>query len=144
LVNLVIRGLLTPDRIRDIDTSMALHMAQVLRQKEIPMSYLKDKLFLAEPVTEGAPAGQYTKDLDGLIAWLETQPKDKVYCWADTGHCLFSQWGEALGLGKQQNAYLEVGKLPSWEMLTDACIAVVQPYTFGAALKRAKAFRDRG
>ena len=30
--------------------------------------------------------------LEGLIAWLEVQDKDKAYCYLDADHCLMGQY----------------------------------------------------
>lgn len=80
-----------------------------------------------------------TPDTAGLIRWLESKPRDEVYCWADYGHCLFAQFGEALGLGTGYRAYCEVGGLPEWSLWAYECIAITSPHTFGAALERTQA-----
>jgi hypothetical protein len=51
-----------------------------------------------------APTKADPLSLDSLIAWLETQPRDKAYCYDDTGHCLLAQYfqqvyGEEVGVG---------------------------------------------
>jgi len=87
--------------------------------------------------------------LDALIAWLETKPADEAYQYCDTGRCLFSQFGEHLGLGAGREAYfaylLKHGiTYETWKCrMTEPFgnVAVESPETFGAALQRAKALR---
>lgn len=79
--------------------------------------------------------------LESLIAWLETMPADKTYCYNDSGNCLFHQYLTAMG---EQNISVagthwydgrEIFHLPENFIL----IPVRAPHTFGAALERAKA-----
>ena len=80
--------------------------------------------------------------LESLIAWLEKQPVDKVYDFNDCGGgCLLEQYAAAMGIPDECGRY---GKLDD---LFDRgvsprhrpAIAVQKPWTFGAALARAKA-----
>ena len=75
--------------------------------------------------------------LESLIAWLETKPAEREYEWANCdGHCLLSQYLAAHG----QHPVRDYKKL---DVDMRAAIACELPYTFGAALDRARAFRDR-
>lgn len=86
--------------------------------------------------------------LDSLVAWLEKQPAAKVYCYADTGHCLLSQYFTAMGfelicmgsvdfIHKFSCADLHRADLPP----RFNSIAVGHPQTFGKALARARKLR---
>lgn len=84
--------------------------------------------------------------LESLIAWLEKQPGDNVYCYDDAGHCLHAQYFTAKRL--------------NWSSLGNVCVLIdggyrdlpasfqmtaqQRPHTFGAALDRArKALAER-
>jgi len=87
--------------------------------------------------------------LESLIAWLEKQPADGVYCYADTGHCLISQHFKAAGFGPR--IAVGVGSFCTAPLRSERWsrdnnypsafddIAVARPRTFGAALTRARA-----
>lgn len=96
--------------------------------------------------------------LDTLIAWLEKQPADTVYCYFDGGTCLLAQYFTAMGfegVEMRPRDFDHVGaygiELPrrfnmiainrdfSYRSLTDA----ENEYTFGAALDRARMFRGQ-
>lgn len=76
---------------------------------------------------------QTTQDsfsLENLIAWLEKHPADQAYNFYDCqGGCLIDQY-----LGKRTTAE-EYRNVP---FLFRGTIAATSPYTFGAALERAK------
>jgi hypothetical protein len=82
----------------------------------------------------------YTKEpsLRGLIAWLEAQPPAAEYNWMNcSGGCLIGKYLAAIGFewyGGGSVKYLELG-------VGSPLISVArqQPYTFGAALNRARA-----
>lgn len=82
--------------------------------------------------------------LENLIVWLEKQPADKVYCYADNGNCLLGQYFIAHG-----HTDVAVGGETVWlgdaksHTLPDSFrkLAVYWPRTFGAALKRARAYQ---
>jgi hypothetical protein len=80
--------------------------------------------------------------LESLIAWLETQPADKVYCYSNTGDCLHHQYFTAMGMVMKSGVggtyvNLESGKRVYF---SDGFIhtAAFEPHTFGAALDRAR------
>lgn len=85
--------------------------------------------------------------LDDLIAWLETMPANKVYCYLDHGHCLIGQYVTARGFANPHvysDGYFKHG--PKQENRLDYptifnCIALGNNRTFGGALKRARAAR---
>jgi hypothetical protein len=78
-----------------------------------------------------------------LIAWLETMPPEKEYCYTSNGHCLLAQYLMAHGWPKPalDSIYADDlttrarRKLP--EHFND--IAIWHPQTFGGALARARA-----
>lgn len=77
------------------------------------------------------------RSLESIIAWLEKQPAAGAYPYMNCdGGCLFGQYFKALGLPWEEN----------WRSLPEAMCAAVSatlPHTFGAALKRARAFASR-
>lgn len=75
--------------------------------------------------------------VESLIAWLETQDSAREYEWANCeGFCLLSQYLTAMGKHPATDyKHLDV------EMRCEVACAL--PYTFGAALDRARKFRDR-
>jgi len=69
--------------------------------------------------------------LAGLVAWLETKPADEKYDFTDCrGKCLYGQYMASHGFGWEEassfraNVYMHV--------------AYQYPWTFGAALERAR------
>lgn len=79
--------------------------------------------------------------LESLIAWLETKPARATYCWVETGTCLFSQYGEAMGLGNgSSTAYDAVvsGFMRNPSIRFRWSVACEKPHTFGAALSRTR------
>lgn len=83
--------------------------------------------------------------LEALIAWLETKPADEVYCYMDLGRCLAAQYNASIGRQYYLNGFAD--SLNKAKSITSASpfdwqledIARRQPYTFGAALSRARA-----
>jgi len=81
--------------------------------------------------------------LEGLILWLKKQPEDKVYCYDDNTKCLQAQYFAAVGkpiacLGNILVTFegeYKSRRIPE----TFHEIAVTSPWTFGAALARARA-----
>lgn len=71
-----------------------------------------------------------------LVKWLETQNPNKRYAYTDPGNCLHAQFMRHLGRRYRINLF-------SWTWLrTEFAVAARSPYTFGAALVRARhAFR---
>jgi hypothetical protein len=72
--------------------------------------------------------------LESLIAWLEKQPAGDVYCWSDTEQCLLGQWARAMGVPEKEVANKST-ELDTCAPFDD--IALLSPFTFGAALERA-------
>jgi hypothetical protein len=69
-----------------------------------------------------------------LIAWLETQPPDELYCFSDKTDCLIAQYGAAHGRRGWDNlTCVDLTWLGFYN------IAVGEPWTFGGALERARA-----
>ena len=66
--------------------------------------------------------------LEGLIAWLKSQPPDEEYCIALFRECVMGQYHNSIG------AEPPVTLGTSWM----AQVSFPRPHTFGAALKRAR------
>jgi hypothetical protein len=86
--------------------------------------------------------------LDSLIAWLEKQPAEREYDYVDGRVCMMNQYLSAHGIrvaGVAADYYraepLSYVRVPLPHSFID--IALRGPATFGAALARAKAFRDK-
>lgn len=75
--------------------------------------------------------------IEAVIAWLERQPADQVYCYMDRGRCLAAQYNASIGRHYDGCALSLTGDTTFDERLER--IAVMKPYTFGAALTRARA-----
>src|SRR6476660_2885832 len=88
------------------------------------------KVIKADPLT-----------LESLIAWLEKQPADQTYDWADCdGRCLIGLYSAAHGISFTTMCATDRddGTAP-YDRLTTTGIAYRRPHTFDAALKRARA-----
>jgi hypothetical protein len=73
--------------------------------------------------------------LDSFIAWLEKQPASKEYCYFDSADCLIAKWLRAQSIAHFSLSGKEVAMLfggNGKEIIQD------RPWTFGAALKRAR------
>lgn len=94
--------------------------------------------------------------LDTLIAWLEKQPADKVYCYCDTGECLLAQYFTAMGFDRVSmriryfghgHGDTRVGLPPNFNAIAANSGDYFEPisgdFTFGAALDRARMFRGQ-
>lgn len=72
-----------------------------------------------------------------FVAWLATQPARKKYDWTDARHCAVGQWLSSLGL--QGNVLHRTScDLTSRHDGFGEVSVYRGPYTFGAALKRAR------
>lgn len=91
--------------------------------------------------------------LDNLIAWLETQPADKEYDYLDNQNCVLAQYFKASGIkvhgvaglayrtGENSSDYIP---LPlSFQSVAVDDIRKIGGSTFGAALKRARKWKDK-
>lgn len=84
----------------------------------------------------------FTPDLDGLIAFLETQNGVTEYEWYSVTDCLFCRF--AAERGEARSTYLvnpgvqKIGGIGAYH-----AIGSVLPWTYAAALTRARALRDR-
>lgn len=80
---------------------------------------------------------------ENLIAWLETKPPDESYCFVVANECLLAQWARSVDSSAEVNenisayAYKVHGKNVILGGFMQY-IASNEPWTFGAALKRAK------
>lgn len=87
--------------------------------------------------------------LEGLIAWLETQPPETEYDFRDILDCLLCRYGRAAGLnvhsagGSDIVRYRQDGSTErSAGFAKD--VASDLPWTYGAALTRARALLAEG
>lgn len=84
--------------------------------------------------------------LEGLIAWLEKQPADVSYVWSDTsdcnGGCLIHRYLR----DNDADPTWDYGKFAEClgERTMDIKVAMPQPWTYGAALARARALQGVG
>lgn len=75
--------------------------------------------------------------LAGLISWLAEQPANDNYNYCDMqGHCLFAQYHTHLG----KDWVMEYENFLTFPQRHN--IAALTPWTFGAALARAKGLRS--
>jgi len=78
--------------------------------------------------------------LESLIAWLEKQPTDLSYVWADcNGGCLIGLYGIAHGISWKTMIKSDIGNTSPYDRLTRGGVAYKYPRTFGGALERARA-----
>ena len=72
--------------------------------------------------------------LEGLIAWLEKQPADMTYDWHDCkGACLVGIYFASIGHPWSAVSYV---RFTNYDTRTH--VAGTEPFTFGAALARAR------
>ena len=69
--------------------------------------------------------------IETLIAWLEKQPAETVYCWHNSRTCLIAQYMHAHGVSQPPVA------LDGW--MADVAYGYEPYQTFGEALDRARA-----
>lgn len=86
--------------------------------------------------------------LDTLIAWLETMPAKKDYCYLDHGRCLLGQYFSAMGFGPEicvfSNGVLKhQGRESLYPDVFNRIALEAHPRTFGRALKLARSFQVR-
>ena len=76
--------------------------------------------------------------IEGLIAWLKQMPADGVYDYWNWNNCLAAQYNRFIG--RQYNYETASRRLPNRGFdLQIEKIAECKPWTFGAALERARA-----
>lgn len=98
-------------------------------------------------VDEKKSGEQQTTDLftlESLIAWLEKQPVGQTYCYTSNDHCLLQQYYTHCGF-----KHVSVSRFGNWshssveDMQESPAgfyrVAIMEPWTFGAALERARA-----
>jgi hypothetical protein len=72
--------------------------------------------------------------IESLVAWLERQPPKQAYDWyAMDGSCLIGRYSADMGLPDWQRFHTQLFQN------YDLTIAATRPWTYGAALKRARA-----
>lgn len=86
--------------------------------------------------------------LHGLIAWLETQDPTTTYDFRDTNGCLVCAYYNALGINGRSNPDRPLygdtfGPHGSEERNNYGRVACRRPWTFGAALERAREIAAR-
>lgn len=80
--------------------------------------------------------------LDGLIAWLETQDPTVAYDFDNCqGQCLIGQYMNHLGIGWINN-YMPTCRTIFGGDGFSVGVAVEEPWTYGAALFRARALAE--
>lgn len=73
--------------------------------------------------------------IEGLVEWLEKQPPDWSYNWFNTdGDCLIGRYSKAIGA----NWHHVHGKMHKEG--SAGAIAYPMPWTYGAALERARGY----
>jgi hypothetical protein len=78
--------------------------------------------------------------LPSFIAWLETQPAEGTYDWDNCqGKCLIGQYMATCGLGGRARNYPGFVRRSLKNGADLQIIACELPWTFGAALARARA-----
>lgn len=76
--------------------------------------------------------------LEGLIAWLERQPQETSYDFSEASTCLLTRWHSEFGSGLEESglSYTSgICVLSGWA----SEVAAISPWTYGAALSRARA-----
>jgi hypothetical protein len=80
--------------------------------------------------------------LAGLIAWLEQQPPETEYNWWNTNGCLVCNYLRAVTGTKRPSGQFLFEKV--FETPSDyGKVAGDEPWTYGAALERARALASR-
>jgi hypothetical protein len=87
------------------------------------------------------PTWNKTPSCAGLIAWLETQDPERTYDWLAMKGCLICFYYDALGI----NDFSDVNR-PMYEETFSRveqyyAVCETEPWTFGAALARARLLR---
>jgi len=94
--------------------------------------------------TETKPFQPEDLSLAGLIAWLETQDPDTTYEFGDIFDCLLCRYARAIGADVSSAGSDSVVLNPNFNRHPvtpeGSHVASGFPCTYGAALKRAKAF----
>lgn len=75
------------------------------------------------------------RSLANLIAWLERQPDRKIYDYTMSERCLIAQWLQSSG---EENFNLLSNEVDALFGGNGKKIVTPEPWTFGAALKRAR------
>lgn len=81
--------------------------------------------------------------LEGLVAWLEKQPAGRTYNFHDCrGACLLAQYLAAHGIkwAADGSSYAEMVEVTTGHGIDVSCN---DPWTYGAALARARALLER-
>ena len=88
------------------------------------------------------PTWNKTPSIEGLIVWLETQDPATTYDWRRVGGCLICAYYNALGI----NNFSSVSRPLYGDMFGERedrkryyAVAERLPWTYGAALERARA-----
>jgi len=76
------------------------------------------------------------RSIHGLIAWLEQQDPKKKYNWGTCdGSCLIHQYMSTVGIPHEDDAYFTI---QGGTKQSPSNLALRAPWTFGAALDRAR------
>lgn len=95
---------------------------------------------------ETTPVKHDPLSLASLIAWLETMPPERKYCWFGKEPCLIEQFANYHCLSKHElYSIFDINGRNLYDRLTTkSAIAESLPHTFGAALTRARAIMEQG
>jgi hypothetical protein len=77
--------------------------------------------------------------LPALIAWLERQPAQNHYDYGCVGHCLAAQYNQFIG---RKYTVKSIYDPESFDVALERIVVSV-PFTFGAALDRARNYTPR-
>lgn len=79
--------------------------------------------------------------LDSLITWLERQPPDREYDYGDTENCALCQYAKSIGYENPRaggNYIREFDSCTRNYIPNSEDVVAPDPWTFGAALERAR------
>lgn len=80
-------------------------------------------------------------NFEGLVAWLEKQNPRKTYdYWACNGECLYGQYMASFGISWDESGGKDSDRTPRGTFCSRVyeSVAALMPFTFGAALERAR------
>ena len=81
--------------------------------------------------------------MNGLIAWLEQQPPDKSYRYLSYDTCLAARFNESCGRNYEVPNPFAFWRYHKFENKLEYSIAGIRPYTYGAALERARIIANK-
>lgn len=85
----------------------------------------------------------FSPDLDGLIAWLETQDAATSYDWMDVRGCVMCRFQQARGIPKPWSTGGGLHSPFGKDLRNYHNVCGTWPWTYAAALDRARALREQ-